>query len=171
MKIASQKGRIAFSLVEVTLALAVVSFCLLTMVALLPIALGSMKTSRDEAVATNCMEQIAGAIQRASLQSSGPNSGKYQASGPYNALVWPLAGSTVNFDMTNLSTSGFPSAETSEKHFVARVQITPPANAFTTGTAFISVGWPVQAVWNTTTSNWKNAQGSTRTFLIFLPNS
>jgi type II secretory pathway pseudopilin PulG len=174
MKMTRQKRGGGFSLVEVTLALGLVSFCLLTLVGLLPVGLGSLKTSNDEAAATNCLEQIAGSIQVAVLQTNGTYSGKYQASGAfgsYNTLAWSLGGSQFATTLNNLSASGFPGSGVNEQRFVAEVVITPPVDAFSTGTALISVAWPIQATWDATKNDWKNAQGSVRTLLIFLPNS
>jgi type II secretory pathway pseudopilin PulG len=172
MKASHLNASRGFSLVEVTLALGLVSFCLLTMMGLLPVGLNAVRSSNNEAMATNCLEQIAGSIRHAVLQTSGTYAGQYQASGTYggyNTMAWTLGGSKVTANLVNLSASGFPATEPDEQRYATHVEILPPADGFSTGKALISVAWPVQATWDSTTSNWKHAQGSVQTLFIFLP--
>ncbi len=154
-------------MVEVTLALGLVTFCLLALVGLLPIGLQTVRTSKDEAAAINCMEQISNSIREALPQAS--PSVDYHAFGAYQTLVWSLGGSDVSVMLHNLSSSGFPTQSAPEQRYAARILIHPPANAFATGTASISVAWPAQATWNETLSEWQNAQGAVYTWFIFLP--
>lgn len=170
MKKALKKRCAGFSLVEVALALGLVSFCLLALVGLLPMGLGTIKTSTNEAAAINCLEQIAGSIRGSTVQASGTDDHHYQASGAYKNLAWSLGGTEFSATLSNLSASGFPDSDTSEQRFTAHIQIKPPADAFSTGTASISVAWPVQATWNSTKSDWQNAQGAVHTWLVFSPN-
>jgi hypothetical protein len=72
----------------------------------------------------------------------------------------------TNFHL--VSESGFPAAESLEGKFAARIELTPPADLETPGTAQISVAWPSQAVWDEDAARWKNAEGSVSTWAIFL---
>src|SRR5690606_36990460 len=61
----SMKRCNAFSLVEVALSLGLVSFCLLSVIGLLPIGLQSVRSTSDQAAAANAAERIALAIRKA----------------------------------------------------------------------------------------------------------
>lgn len=49
----------AFSLIEVTIAMGVMSFCLLTTIGLLPVALTTMRSAMDQTMGSQIMQQIA----------------------------------------------------------------------------------------------------------------
>ena len=171
--------RAGFSLVEVTLALGVVTFCLIALVGLLPVGLDTVKVSNDEAAAINCMEQIAASIRRA--QPKIDEEGKvthYEASGAYCDLQWPwplseeVAENGISFTLDKLSPGGFPSidkdSDANGRQYVARVTIYPPANSMSTGAAKISVAWPAHATWNQESEKWQRAQGKVDCWLVFL---
>jgi uncharacterized protein (TIGR02598 family) len=182
-------GKRGFSLVEVTLALGLVTFCLLALLALLPAGLDTVKESQDEAAAVQCLERLAAAIREAPQEASVP--GRYRVIGaygnsldaggnPYNSnpkIEWDLnAAGVVQVDLDKISAGGFPAPNAAEERFRARVEVTPPvyrANAnpvqYQPGRAFISVAWPTQAKWNTATYSWENAQGSVQTTVVLLP--
>jgi type II secretory pathway pseudopilin PulG len=177
MNTAGKTQRAGFSLVEVTLALGVVTFCLIALVGLLPVGLDTVKVSNDEAAVINCMEQIAVSIRRA--QPKTDEDGKvthYEASGAYRDLKWPLSEEVVengiSFTLDKLSPGGFPSidkdADVDGRQYVARVTIYPPANLMSTGAAKISVAWPAHATWNPESENWQRAQGKVDCWLVFL---
>ncbi|HSI82462.1 MAG: hypothetical protein ACAI35_19540 [Candidatus Methylacidiphilales bacterium] len=155
-----------FSLVEVTLALGIVTFCLLLLMGLLLVGLNAMKASRDEAAAVNCLEQISDAI-RSGLIDTGSS---YHAAGAYSGITWTLGSGAVSVPVTNLSAGGFPTSSPTEQQYVGRVELTPPADKSSPGTALISVAWPRQAQWNSSTRTWENAQGSVHIWLVFIPN-
>lgn len=165
----SNAGCRGFSLVEVVLALGLVSFCMLPLLGLLPMGLGTIRDSRNEAAAALALEQIAISIRGARSSEVAPTN--YQAQGAYSSLGWTVApgGGTVSNDFANISTSGIPTAIPTDAQLAARVQITPPASRISAGAALISVAWPVQAKWNAASGTWSNAQGSVSTWLIFLP--
>lgn len=48
----------AFSLIEVTIALGVMSFCLLTTIGLLPVAVNTMRSAMDSTISSQIMQQI-----------------------------------------------------------------------------------------------------------------
>lgn len=161
------RSHAAFSLVEVTLALGMVTFCLLGLVGLLPLGLTSVKSSRDGAAALNTLVQMSEAIQGAQVESVG-NDLAFKGAGKYDHLEWKVGGSEVS-STTKLSALGFPVSKAQDERFVSRVVITPPTQATSAGTAAISIAWPSQATWDSAKGQWIGAQGSVRTWLVFLP--
>jgi uncharacterized protein (TIGR02598 family) len=59
-----------FSLIEVTLSLAIVSFALFPMVALLPVGLQTVHDSMDQTVSASIAQQIRGELQQVSFNSN-----------------------------------------------------------------------------------------------------
>jgi hypothetical protein len=144
-----------------------VTFCLLGLVGLLPLGLNSVKASRDGAAATNYLLQITDSISRAQVSPGLPR--EFQAAGAFSNLSWQEGGGQVK--VTSLLTAGgTPSTTAADQRFAARIQLTPPAGASASGTALVSVAWPAAATWDEGKGEWKNAQGSVRTWLIFQPN-
>ncbi len=158
-------GPVAFSLVEVTMAIGVLSFCLLGVVGLLPLGINTMKASRERAAAANCLEQIADAIRSAVRTDTA-----YAAPGAYASLAWSLGGGAQTATWTNLSLGGVPAAAAGDQRLASHVEIRPPADLASPGAALISVAWPSRAVWSVEEGAWKNAGGSVSTWLVFLPN-
>jgi uncharacterized protein (TIGR02598 family) len=158
------KRRKAFALVEVVLALGVVSFCLVAIMGVMSVGFSGMKNSDDQSAGAMVVEQIASDIRGASTNASGT----YVGLGMCNNLSWTLSGTptTITQTYTN-SLGGFQS--TTDKRLVARVEVTPPATLASPGTALVSVAWPVEAQWNEASKSWSNAQGSLTTYLVFLP--
>lgn len=162
--ISRQTTRSAFSLVEVTLSIGIVSFCLLGLIGLMPVGLSAVKAAREEAAASNCLNYLATAIRKA---SPGTN-GSYAVGAFSSDLSWTVGGGNFGRDLKSLSFAGTTTGDEVDKRLVARVEIQPPASSASTGKALISVAWPQSATW--TNSNWQNAQGSVSTWLVFLPN-
>ncbi|XHR31005.1 MAG: type II secretion system protein [Chthoniobacteraceae bacterium] len=156
--------RRGFTLAEIAVTLGIVSFCLISVVALIPVGLNAVRTAREEAAAVKCMEQISESIRGASLSN-----GKYQALGIYSDMTWKLGDSALTFTKNDLSMEGISTSITADQRQAYCVRIQPPADMHSTGTALISVAWPNRASWNTSTMNWSNAQGTLSTWIIFLP--
>lgn len=153
----------AFSLVEVTLALGLIAFCLLGLVGLLPVGLKEVSNSRAESAAANAVDLIADALRNGTLTSSG----MYVASGSYSNISWAPGGAEVPVPM-DLTLSGMPSSGSAETRLVARVEVTPPSSDFTTpGEARVSVAWPASAVWSG--DAWTKSDGSISTGIQFIP--
>ncbi len=162
--------RSAFSLVEVTLAMGIVSFCLLAILGLLPVGLQSAKASREHAAAAACAEQIAVAI--ASAKPNG--SGNFEAAGVLDGVTWNLGGSEVTLPpLRDISLGGVATDEEIERRLVAHVAISPPGSpgggGGPTGSALISVAWPNRAEWDDASKSWSNENGSVASRIIFLP--
>ncbi|HSI83823.1 MAG: hypothetical protein ACAI35_10560 [Candidatus Methylacidiphilales bacterium] len=153
-------GRRAFSLVEVAIAIGVVVFCIFALVALLPVGLDTMKSTREESGAAVCLEQISTAFRHARVNGTS----QYQARSPYSGLSW-----TSPNTMTNISLGGLPSAHPMDQRLCAYVEVKAMPSATSPGVVFVSVAWPNRAQWNSAETNWTNASGSVSTWLYFIP--
>jgi type II secretory pathway pseudopilin PulG len=175
MKISRTRRR-AFTLIEVVLSLGLITFCLTVLMGLIPVGLGAIQNSTQQAGAVNCLEEIDGAIRGATTNAN--SAGQYQALGMYSSyLSWTNNAKVVNVTFTNsvsgaspyLSLSGSPTAVLADQRLAAAVQITSPATSTSFGSAFITVAWPKTAKWTPQTMTWSNAQGSVSTWVIFTP--
>lgn len=151
-----------FTLVEVTLALGLVTFCLLAIFSLLPAGLHSAQASTEEAGATALLSQIAAQIRAT----------KTNASGQF-VLGAPLAG-TFSYGSSEVFTNSYSMAGTPGAAFpryLVRVQLQAPTSALSSGTALISLAWPAAGPvsWNAAQTNWNNARGSLSAQLLFVP--
>jgi uncharacterized protein (TIGR02598 family) len=153
-----------FSLVEVALALGIVSFCLLAIFGLQAQGLHLNQESRNAAAASRCLEQIVTSIRDATRNGS-----NWTASAGYSDLTWSPGGGPVSRTFSNLNLAGTPSQGNAESRMTARVEVQPPKDAFSTGTAFVSVAWPATATWDASRTNWSRARGSMSARVIFLP--
>jgi uncharacterized protein (TIGR02598 family) len=132
MKRSSPTGFQAFSLVEVTLALGIISFGLIAIMGLVPKGLGIVKESADEAVALNVLAAVSSDLQcvgsNETLSYKIPvdsvNSGKKYFDGDGN---W-LGNSAVPSDAV------YVLAWTIQ----ARSLLSPPV-------AYLSIAWPAEA--------------------------
>ena len=157
----------AFTLVEVVLALGIASFCLIVLLGLLPMGLMTAKNTREQTAAASLVEAISTGIRNASTNSSGI----YAASGICTNLTWQLVsqgGSSVSAS-SYFSLGGVSNTTASESQLIAEIEVFPPANAISSGTAFISVAWPQQAQWSSSTTSWSNAAGAVDSWITFIP--
>jgi type II secretory pathway pseudopilin PulG len=156
----------AFSLVEVVLALGIVSFCLLAIVGLLPVGLKAVKNANEQAGAAQVVDGIADALRKAS-STNGTNFAATFAGG---SIAYTLGGG-------NSSTNQWPdldlngTSDPTGKRLSARLEILQQPTAIQPGRAVISVAWPAQAnpTWNSANQTWSNAEGSVTTAIQFLP--
>jgi len=160
----------AFSLIEVVLALGLISFCLMVLLALLPAALTTAKNTRQQTAAASLAEEISTSIRNAATNSSG----NYAPAGLWGAnFTWTLGSGTSVSTNGNFTLGGVALATSVESQLKAVVVVTPPATASSSGTALISVAWPQQAQWTTNAvtaiPSWNNAAGSVDSWIIFVP--
>lgn len=152
----------AFSLVEVVLALGIVSFCLLAIVGLLPVGLKAVKNANEQAAAANVVGGIAEALRKAS-STNGNNFAATFAGQPITYALGNVTSSTNQW--TDLDLNG--TSDATGKRLSARLEILKQPTATEPGRAFISVAWPAQATW--TNQTWTNAEGSLTSSIQFLP--
>jgi Type II secretory pathway, component PulJ len=137
----------AFSLVEVTLALGVAAFCLLTVFALLPVALKTQQTSMQQTTANSIMSQILADLRADARLPPGQASKEGQSGfGLHGHWLQVYAPDTLYFtneaDMTGTLIVGSPPADA-----VFRATITylfPPSAS--TSVASVIVSWPASGV-------------------------
>ncbi len=159
-----KRTRSAFSLIEVTVALGIASFGLLAVAGLLPVGLNSVKTSREEAAATKCLEQLSIALRTATLDS-----GIYKVGGSYTDISWRDDGTAMAPKSYNdISLGGFPTTDLLDQRLAARVEVVSPSPT-AQGKAMVSVAWPKQATWDSAKGKWINATGSVSTWLTLIP--
>lgn len=157
----------AFSLVEVTLALGIISFALIAVLGLLPVGLRSVKNANDQAGAANVLNAIAGCVRSA----SSTNSVDYTNTFSGQSITFSVGGAAVTKNWNNLKLDGSLETASDPKRISAIAIITPPANATTTGRGVISVAWSAQAnpIWDAGNQTWTKADGSITSGMQFLP--
>lgn len=153
--------RRGFSLVEVVLALGLVSFCLLAVTGLLPTGLRSVQNANEESAATNALNRIGLAIRNATTEDGMA----YSAGGGFEQLTWRLDGAAHTFSDIPINNGG--QHDEVEKRFAAHVELVSPASATSAGHARVSLAWPASAKW--ISGKWIGAAGSVSSGIIFLP--
>jgi Tfp pilus assembly protein PilV len=142
-----------FSLIEVVLAVGVLAFAILPIIAFLPIGLTNYKGSVWSAKAAQAASEIATCVQLATpLSTSGTT---YTALAPFNTnangstnITWSPStvspATATHYGPIYFDENGIPTTSNSSARLVAMIAITPPTSVtpFTPGTAYIYVGWP-----------------------------
>jgi len=152
----------AFSLVEVAMAVGIVSFCLLPIVGLVPIGLKSFKNANDQSAASNAVNLLSDALRNATTNGSGT----YVVGEGFSTITWGLGSGSTNSFTNQLAISGQPTNSAGSR-LVARVEIVPPADQRSAGRASISIAWPATATYRG--GAWTNAAGFLSSSLQFLP--
>ena len=134
----------AFSLVEVVMAIGVVSFALLMLVALLPVGLKTARESSDEAAAINHLSTIAVDVRNIPFTNL--------ISSRYGIPVWktPASPSQSNF---YLNDGGDTTTDPAQAAYSMEWRIVPPAGwsnsprtqVFAPVHVNIRVGWPARS--------------------------
>jgi len=158
----------AFSLIEVTLAIGIVSFALLAVVGLLPVGLRSVKNANEQAAAANVMNAIADALRTASSTDLATFTNSFAG----QTISYITNGSATSVTWTNLTLDGSVETAASPKRLSAVLIITPPTSLSAPGRATVSVAWSAQAnpTWNPSPSNtWTKSEGSLTSGIQFLP--
>jgi type II secretory pathway pseudopilin PulG len=168
MKRSSIADSPAFSLVEVTLALGIVSFALVAVLGLLPVGLKSVKNANEQAGAANVLNAIAGSLRTATT-TDGINYSNSFAGKTITYVVGPGAGLTKNWD--NLKLDGGEVIDPAEVKRLSAVLeiIEQPSNAATPGRAVVTVAWSAQANPSWDGQKWTKADGSITSGIQFLP--
>ncbi len=122
----------AFSLVEVVLALGLVSFCLLAVVGLLPVGLKAVKNANEESAAANALAQLADSLRNPTKTGT-----LYAAAGAFSNITWQLGGVSTTTNIP-LAMNGQPT-NASGSRLVAKVEVLPPADLHTAGLARVSI--------------------------------
>jgi uncharacterized protein (TIGR02598 family) len=155
----------AFSLVEVTLALGIVSFALISVLGLMPVGLKVVKNANEQAGAATVLSSLARAVRAATTTDNSNFKWTFNGTDYTYTIGSPTNGITID----NLNLEGRTDAAL--KRLKARVEFAPPSSLTTSGQGTISVAWSAQAnpTWNATLKAWANADGSVTTGIQFLP--
>ncbi len=167
-----------FSLVEVTLALGILAFCLVTMVALLPVGLNSQKDAMEEARASGVLQMATAAVRSASFSyrdAAGvatfalPEYFSDSAGVPRTFAVGEGAQSFTLFigdDGSILRTT-----DTEPPQQILHVRLIPPESEGKPVKVYAAVAWPWQPGDSPTTvaADLASRQGLEDTFIVYVP--
>ncbi len=147
----------AFSLIEVTLALGIVSFALVAVLGLLPTGLNTQRQAVNQSFGVQGLNDVAQALQGIYVSTNGTTT-NFPA--PLESLSVAAGTKTLTLyeDGSLTNTSSSPRAQV----FIDKKA--PIGNSLP---VFVSVAWPHTATRSGT--NWSNAQGSAGAFLYLTP--
>ena len=151
----------AFSLVEVTLALGIAAFCLLTVFALLPVALKTQQASIQQTTANTIISQIVADLGAALRLPPGQQSKQFNLHGRWAAWQHP---DTLCFAKDGTFITNSTNTPCTDVFIAVVTYLQPPAE--TTALADITVAWPAAAVTfdGNGQPNLSNAAGKVETF-------
>ena len=146
-----------FSLVEVAMAIGIMAFCVLAIVAMLPVGLSNIRRANEQVTAANALRTLGGGfLQNVTVTNSA--GAVSQSSATLTNVTWSPGGSAMTIK-TNLTVGGFAAASGSDLGLAAVVVVTPPAAvSFAAGKARIRMASPSGAQWGG--SRWTNSQNS-----------
>jgi type II secretory pathway pseudopilin PulG len=128
-------GMVAFSLVEVVLALAIFTFALVTILGLLGVALGTNKQSSDQIQAANVASLLI-ATRRASPTNTGPN---------FAAFALPNLNQGMVTNTTIVGEDGTTTTATGARYNLYYEVGTNSATGPTTANVYLLLWWPLNA--------------------------
>lgn len=161
------RGDGAFTLTEIALAVGIISIGMIAVLGLLPAGLNAMRHGRDELAAAHCLRNLSDGIRNAE-RVDGNIPATYRAGGVLSNLTWTIGNSAeATLTVTNLTSAGAPAARPEDALLNARIEVAPPANPHSAGTATVSVAWPALSTWDG--QKWSRNQGQIATHVVFLP--
>jgi uncharacterized protein (TIGR02598 family) len=140
---AHARSAAGFSLIELTLALGVAAFCLITVFGLIPVALMTQQASVRQTTATAIISQIVADLGAAVRLPPGLQSKQFSLTGHWAAQATP---DTLYFMTDGTFITGSTNQSTVPTNAVFGATVTylkPPTE--TTSLADITVTWPAQA--------------------------
>src|SRR5262249_17059357 len=132
---------VAFSLVEVTLALGITAFCLLTVFALLPVALKTQQASIQQTTANTIISQIVADLGAALRLPPGQQSKQFNLHGHWAAQLHP---DTICFAKDGTFVPNSTNQPCTDVFVAVVTYLEPPTE--TTSLADVAVAWPASAV-------------------------
>ncbi len=138
----------AFSLVEVVMAIGIVSFALVALLGLLPAGLSAQRQALSRARCVQALSELSDAARGIFVSTNGSTN-----------FPSPLSGITPGTaGETNYALLGNGVLTNSGDDIRGRVHIRQGTRVNDVIPLYISVAWPAGAVWSNST--WKSAQGS-----------
>ena len=157
----ARRHRAAFSLVEVTLALGVMAFCLVPLSGLLPLGMQSNKASIAQTTANGILSAVITDL-RAAPSANAPllsaTSQQFQIVIPGNSETNALAGGTGSPPRYFTGDGQCSSSMTSQAHYLLSITFLPNSGARTATFVKLQVSWPAAAT-------LANAAGSVQTLV------
>lgn len=152
--------RSGFSLIEIVIAIGILSFGLVAVLGLLPAGLSTYQGSQEESQAIQNLNSLAMCIQAGQAVANGGGS-TFAALAPFgngasasgssvSNLTWTYGGAETTFTVY-LDGNGNPITSKADAAEAAFVRISPPADAFSLGNAYICIVWPgrtANVIWN-----------------------
>jgi uncharacterized protein (TIGR02598 family) len=151
-----------FSLIEVTLALGIAAFCLITVFALVPVALKTQQASIQQTTANTIISQIVADLGAALRLPPGLQSKQFNLHGHWAAQLHP---DTICFAKDGTFVPNSTNQPCTDVFVAVITYLEPPDS--TTSLADITVAWPASAVqFNQTTGqpDFSKAAGKVETF-------
>lgn len=154
-----------FSLVEVALALGIVSFALVAVFSLMPVGLSVLRNANEQAGAATVLGSLSRSLRAATTTNNSVFTWRFNGTD----YTYTIGGGATGVTINNLSLQG--KTDAAMKRLVARVEIVPPSSLTTSGQGTISVAWSAQAnpTWNSAARSWDKADGALTTGIQFLP--
>jgi uncharacterized protein (TIGR02598 family) len=140
----NRRSSAAFSLIEVTLAMGVTTFCLMTLFSLLPVGIKNNQVATSDTAAASLSREVV--IDLRNTPSSA--SGNTYATSPLFAFQIPNAGqsATVSSPQTVFLSEAGTTTTPSSAHYRITIAFTPPTSGLHCATTVrILVSWPALA--------------------------
>jgi len=133
-----RRPTLAFSLIEVTMAIGIAAFCLVVIFALLPTGLNTNQTSVQQTIAAGFASGIVADLRATPVTAAGGNlSPRYQIDPDTKATL-----SDVYFKEDGSSNRGGDSVSATTADFRATIKITPPDTPPGPTHVYIKIAWP-----------------------------
>lgn len=146
--------RRAFSLIEVVIALSVISFGLIATLGLLPVGLGAQRQAVNQARGLQSLTEISRAVRDIYVNTNGTTSFPQ----PLQNLTPGQAGETSFSILANGQITESSTGEVRARGYIRQY----PTTANGVIPIYISIAWPSAAT--RTASGWSNYQGSVESF-------
>jgi len=155
-----------FSLIEVVVAIGVVSYAVFGVLGLLPVGIKGFQNATCEAAGSDVLSSLSVAL-RSAQTTNGTN---FDWSFNGTASSYTLGGSKTTNSWSTLSLEGV-SSSAFYRQLSAVCIVTPPTSPYGEGSAILSVAWPSSAnpAFNGTTLTWSRSQGSLTLPIRFVP--
>jgi len=150
-----------FSLVEVSMAIGIVAFAFLGIVALLPVGLKSVRESGVRNAVSMTERSIA-----ESLRSAATADGTNFSFTIGNSTFTYQLNTPQSFALPPFTATGTPALH-GQGAVAARLDIEPPASRFAPARAVIRTAWPSSATFSS--GSWQGAEGSASSAITFFP--
>jgi uncharacterized protein (TIGR02598 family) len=176
------RSAVAFSLVEVVLALGILAFCLMAVFGLIPTGLNSQRVAEDEARAVTALNMTATAVRSAVLDSRTSDGvatyklpsflSEHPLSDTNNAINVQVGASdqTYRFALKEDGTIRRSDESGAEARQTLYLKVSPPVNATAPIQVYAAVVWPARDTDATITpAEFKNRAGFLDAFVSYVP--